>query len=508
MATAILVCEICAEEFDSKTHKPLCLECGHTFCFSCISSLMKNSENKHCPKCRKQISKPAKQIPVNYSIIAANSQGCKRKRSPDSKKLCLQHAKVMEYLCMDCMAPMCSKCLTDNHATHKAKLLDDLCQENDHDDSRAKVHAALNNKLQKLNDMALVANGTLKLMNDITNLKTDIEGFNVSVDARIKSTEEDLQAWSNMDSSDENAKNKCREMLCHINSEHEENLKFTDIKKKLDSATKKCNLLVPTTPSHELMPNDTHWTVTDLSSWKRAIASLINERKPSTLTVVSTHTSPIPGLRLLLSSLTEHNLRNIYLMPMDSFWKPAGQTDDEIGTIIKESGDRLKRLYGTPAQILAYSNNETRPPKKLGVRLSSMKDVERCAEVARVGASVRDVCFVRGVPYNTGVYLRGISWMPCQWHFPDLKDSDLDWFFAILSPVYFPLKYLNLVLPRDSLSEAGARRLLMKMAADFTNMAIYCEPHSEIMTSNETAIECWELSTISIIIGYFQEFTT
>ncbi|XP_047737176.1 uncharacterized protein LOC108682721 [Hyalella azteca] len=109
-----------------------------------------------------------------------------------------------------------------------------------------------------------------------------------------------------------------------------------------------------------------------------------------------------------------------------------------------------------------------------------------------------DVCFVRGVPNSTGLHVHNLRWEPRRWHFPDLKDSDLDWVLAILSPVLFSYIDCDLVLPRDGLSRTGARRLL-ELAEEWPNMAIYCEPHSKFMTCNNTAIECFELSTISII---------
>ena len=47
-----LVCIICSEVF----HKPVRIECGHTFCKKCIIDWSyKRSSNKQCPHCRNKI---------------------------------------------------------------------------------------------------------------------------------------------------------------------------------------------------------------------------------------------------------------------------------------------------------------------------------------------------------------------------------------------------------------------------------------------------------------------
>ncbi|XP_018014020.1 uncharacterized protein LOC108671048 [Hyalella azteca] len=47
----MLACELCDEYFDTHTHKPECLTCGHTYCFACISTLLERFGTKICLKC-------------------------------------------------------------------------------------------------------------------------------------------------------------------------------------------------------------------------------------------------------------------------------------------------------------------------------------------------------------------------------------------------------------------------------------------------------------------------
>ncbi|XP_047740807.1 uncharacterized protein LOC108677870 isoform X3 [Hyalella azteca] len=97
------------------------------------------------------------------------------------------------------------------------------------------------------------------------------------------------------------------------------------------------------------------WIVTCWNEGVRAVASLANNIKPSRLVVLSTHTRPIPGLGELLSThtrpipglgelLSTHtrpipglgellsclaalHTGKISLLPLDFFWRPAGEAE-------------------------------------------------------------------------------------------------------------------------------------------------------------------------------------
>ena len=46
-------CVVCYEDFNSTSHKPVALSCGHVVCLSCVS----NDLLRRCPKCSKDITK-------------------------------------------------------------------------------------------------------------------------------------------------------------------------------------------------------------------------------------------------------------------------------------------------------------------------------------------------------------------------------------------------------------------------------------------------------------------
>ncbi|XP_068699703.1 tripartite motif-containing protein 2-like [Montipora foliosa] len=71
MASQSLECSICCEKFDDQQHCPRLLpRCGHSFCTSCLQSLLtKNSIN--CPTCRSAVSAPAglATLPKNFALL-------------------------------------------------------------------------------------------------------------------------------------------------------------------------------------------------------------------------------------------------------------------------------------------------------------------------------------------------------------------------------------------------------------------------------------------------------
>ncbi|KAL7638461.1 UNVERIFIED_CONTAM: hypothetical protein RMT77_011031 [Armadillidium vulgare] len=63
----IATCNICARQFDSLHLIPKMLECGHTFCSSCLTKLFRN--NPSCPNCRAEIKINESSLPINYSVL-------------------------------------------------------------------------------------------------------------------------------------------------------------------------------------------------------------------------------------------------------------------------------------------------------------------------------------------------------------------------------------------------------------------------------------------------------
>ncbi|KAL7638433.1 UNVERIFIED_CONTAM: hypothetical protein RMT77_011003 [Armadillidium vulgare] len=63
----IVLCSICLQQFDSLHFIPKILECGHTFCSSCMTKIFQR--NHTCPNCRAQTEGIASSLPINYYVL-------------------------------------------------------------------------------------------------------------------------------------------------------------------------------------------------------------------------------------------------------------------------------------------------------------------------------------------------------------------------------------------------------------------------------------------------------
>ena len=131
-------CSICMEHYDRNTRVPKLLPCEHTFCLTCLTSLsvsMDSLDNVECPVCRAEHSVPSKGFTTNRAMLDIVDQLQKditstpsispRPSTPPkpSGLKCNRH-KGTECLlvCIDCLAPICTKCAR----THRRHALEGL----------------------------------------------------------------------------------------------------------------------------------------------------------------------------------------------------------------------------------------------------------------------------------------------------------------------------------------------------------------------------------------------
>ncbi|XP_047737070.1 nuclear factor 7, brain isoform X2 [Hyalella azteca] len=338
MACATIECEVCNENFDSGNHKPLCLPCGHTFCFSCITNLPGPSGTQICPKCRKQLPQEIGQMTVNYALIPPENTASPHPPRSLSESPCLHHGKAQECLCVDCMELVCSTCIMDTHKNHAFESIGDLMQKNQAVlNSWTKIRTTIHDKLERVNNLVSMSDDILSLIEEIINLKTEFQGWKDSLLVQQLSTEQDLQAWdAPANGVNENWRHECKEILCRLKLKPTEIMETQEIRARLFAALKKCDSL----QTYELATYEhgVPWTVASCDERERAVASLSNNIKPSRLVALSTHTRPIPQQGELLSRLAAHHTGDISLLPLDSFWRPAGQLDEGMGAIINKDG--------------------------------------------------------------------------------------------------------------------------------------------------------------------------
>ncbi|XP_047736010.1 uncharacterized protein LOC108675158 isoform X2 [Hyalella azteca] len=239
--------------------------------------------------------------------------------------------------------------------------------------------------------------------------------------------------------------------------------KLSEIEAKLVAVVNKCrSLKVPSNP-HNLLPDGQLWTVTNSDDQGgRAVRSLLNNRKPSRLVVMSLHTDPIPQLGELLERIVANDTGDLSLVDLSYFWRFW-----------------LSSLYGSPYNVFNYMRQRQREPRMFGLRFEDSRALDYCIENEL--PACEDVCCVQGVPHDLGTRLKDLGWKISRWHFPHLRNCDLDWVCKILEP--FKDCSFSLVIPSDRLTGSGSRRLVeMVPNAKY----IYCDPRPKLPTSSSS----------------------
>ena len=60
-------CAVCLERFDTSIHKPMVLQCGHTFCITCIYSIYARTRPE-CPIDRTHLTQRISEVRINYTV--------------------------------------------------------------------------------------------------------------------------------------------------------------------------------------------------------------------------------------------------------------------------------------------------------------------------------------------------------------------------------------------------------------------------------------------------------
>ena len=104
-----LTCCICLTMYDSCSHCPKILPCLHTFCSSCIGSLIKRSNDKiECPICRRE-AEFAEALNTNLALQDVVDAVCDNDKA---RVFCLKHSGEGCFMaCSDCYKPLCKVCL-------------------------------------------------------------------------------------------------------------------------------------------------------------------------------------------------------------------------------------------------------------------------------------------------------------------------------------------------------------------------------------------------------------
>ena len=100
-------CLVCAVSYDQNENKPLILQCGHTFCKSCLHRV-KESLNCCCPRCRHDWSN------VNVDDLAVCYQ-LMDVECGDELHGCREHGYRLDAWCGSCSIQICVACIKTTH---------------------------------------------------------------------------------------------------------------------------------------------------------------------------------------------------------------------------------------------------------------------------------------------------------------------------------------------------------------------------------------------------------
>ena len=81
-----LSCALCFDRYTDKEQLPIGLECGHTFCKSCL--ILGNIVA--CPTCRATMTKPVSQLRPNYGVLDALQHALRHVRDASSADIVQQ----------------------------------------------------------------------------------------------------------------------------------------------------------------------------------------------------------------------------------------------------------------------------------------------------------------------------------------------------------------------------------------------------------------------------------
>lgn len=118
-------CKSCLTDFDAKSHRPQVLpKCGHTMCFSCITSSIRRSSKLVCPEDFTSYDNPQiGDFPANNAILLMIEK---------SPKVCETHGKPKEFFCTSDNAEICAECgLFGQHRSHEIVPFKELQKTNE-----------------------------------------------------------------------------------------------------------------------------------------------------------------------------------------------------------------------------------------------------------------------------------------------------------------------------------------------------------------------------------------
>ncbi|XP_018008289.1 uncharacterized protein LOC108665988 [Hyalella azteca] len=173
------LCNVCENTFNSTTHKPLVLQCGHTYCLACLKDI-ETSGKKLCPSCREEWRGNSNKLPICYMLIPGANMAPKAAGDATGNKvdynMCLLHSCTIEHWCCHCQVATCKKCISEMHYAHGQVAFENVVgQEIDIEQIKQSLNGNLGNKFKEgLKNSISLCNEGLALMESMKEIETKL----------------------------------------------------------------------------------------------------------------------------------------------------------------------------------------------------------------------------------------------------------------------------------------------------------------------------------------------
>ncbi|XP_043853375.1 probable E3 ubiquitin-protein ligase TRIML1 [Dromiciops gliroides] len=125
-----LICPICRDYFAN----PVSIECGHSFCHSCLSSSWQEASSPFsCPECRVVSQLRMRNLQANWRLgkLAAIAKNLRPHtiKNPGCHGKCEIHQKMKTLFCEDDQSPICLSCSeSQQHKAHQLHCIDEAAE--------------------------------------------------------------------------------------------------------------------------------------------------------------------------------------------------------------------------------------------------------------------------------------------------------------------------------------------------------------------------------------------
>ena len=124
----LLMCNICLESYDDKTHQAKFLTCHHSFCESCLHHVMNGQPTIECPTCRRTTMLSGTGVAglqTNFYIDFMKEEITKYESLPSLG--CLKHTnQPLSFFCQKCESAICRDCTVLDHKDSDGHVITDI----------------------------------------------------------------------------------------------------------------------------------------------------------------------------------------------------------------------------------------------------------------------------------------------------------------------------------------------------------------------------------------------